>query len=361
MEYKHGGNIYKAVRESGMSLDDMLDFSANINPLSFSEVGLDLMKERFELASNYPDPEYIQLKGKIATFNGVHEKHVFLGNGAADSIFDVMRAIKPSSALIISPTFGEYERALRSVNCSVDYFILSKEEAFDIDFNKLIYRLSQGNYDFVVVCNPNNPTGRIYKKESIKSLIDFANENRISVLIDEAFMDFVVEEKLYSVQDLVVHYDNLFVTKSLTKFFAVPGMRLGYVITCSSKFCDYYKSSKPPWPVNSIAESYGIGALGDESYIENTRKYIEREITYMIEGLSGFSNVEVFGTVTNYVLIKYSGGKPLSELFRKSNILIRECGNFVGLDEMYFRFAIKSRENNSKFLAVLKEILKNDM
>ena len=220
----HGGNIYRLKREGK---GELLDYSSNINPLGVPESFKRAIIENFDILEKYPDPDYVELRENIGRYNKVDVKNIIAGNGATEILFLYMKAMKPKKTLIISPSFAEYKRALDSVGSEIIHYPLLEENNYNLDIESFLKEVPK--CDLVVICNPNNPTGSFISLENIKKINDVLSEKGIKLFIDEAFIEFI--RGWEDMTSVLLEDKNIFVMRALTKFFAVPGVRLGYGIT----------------------------------------------------------------------------------------------------------------------------------
>lgn len=351
----HGGNIYKLKREAGI---EVIDYSANINPFGLSEELKKGIIDNLSVLEKYPDPEYISMKKIIADYNGVEIDNIVVGNGATEIMFLYAKCLKPKKVLIVSPTFAEYERALKSTNCHVDYFQLREDENFILNIPRLKETLDE-TYDLLVICNPNNPTGKFIKKDILDDLARFCTTKETMILLDEAFIEFVEGNLNESI--LEYRNKNVFIVRALTKFFAIPGLRLGYGITFDMKLKEEIESSREPWSVNAIAELATKILLEDNKYIEKSENWIRVEKEYMYRNLCNIEGIKPYKTETNFILVKLTNGIKVGEFREKMitlGVLVRNASNFNYLDNSYFRLAIKDRENNNKVLRCVKDAIR---
>lgn len=352
----HGGNIYKFQREGKR---DILDYSSNINPLGVPESLKEAIKNNFDVLEKYPDINYVELRESIGKYNGVSRENIIVGNGATEVLFLYMKALAPKRALIVSPTFAEYERALKNIDSEIDYFSLDEireenKNYFDLDIERL--KKESMNFDLVVLCNPNNPTGNFLELEKIKDLNEFLEKNGTKLFIDECFIEFIA--KWENKTSKLLRNKNIFILRALTKYFALPGIRLGYGISFDKDLIDKINSIREPWTVNAFADLAGKVILDDKEYMEKTDKWIFEERKNFVEKLKEIKEVEVFETYSNFILLKL---KTLtSEEFVKRmldrGILVRDAKNFKFLNEKYVRIAIKDVEKNRKFINKIKNL-----
>lgn len=340
----HGGNIYKLAREKG--IEKILDYSANINPFGLPESLKKAVGENFHIFEKYPDPEYVELREILAKHNGMNFENIIVGNGATEIIFLYMKMLNPKKALVVNPTFVEYERALMQTSCQVDHFQLEENENFVLDKEKLREELNK-DYDLLVICNPNNPTGRFMTRAEMKDIAAIAKESGTKLMVDEAFIEFV--EGNYSESIAHLKDPNIFVVRALTKFFAIPGIRLGFAICHDSAIIKRIQGEREPWTVNALAELTAKVVLDDREYIEKSENWIKKEKKWMYEELTKGNNIKTYKTETNFILVRLTGNsnsKALREKLIEDGILIRDCSNFPFLDENYIRLAIKDHKSN---------------
>ena len=382
----HGGNIYKIFREK--NIKEILDYSSNINPYGIPESLKKRITENLEILERYPDPDYVELREKLAYLNKVDVSNIILGNGATEIIFLFMKVINPKKILIAAPTFGEYERAVKATervenssilgdsnkkkddenSCGkqkikIEYFELKESDDFKLNIHNLKNELEK-KYDLLIICNPNNPTGKFLKLDETEEILRECNKYNTKLFIDEAFIDFLKDGMKESIINTKEDKQNLFVTRAFTKFFAIPGLRLGYGIYFDKNLEKEISEKKEPWSVNNIAEIAGLTVLDDTKYIEETLKWIAEEKTYVYEKLNEINGIKVYETEVNFITGKideklFSEGlnvKILREKMLEQGILIRDASNFKFLDERFFRLAIKDRKNNDRVIETLKKI-----
>lgn len=351
----HGGNTEEIARKYNLNLNKIIDFSANINPLGLNENIKNAMINSIDKVVKYPDITYFDLKNSIKEFENVNSENIFLGNGAAEVIFDIVRALKPKRALLPAPTFSEYEEAILSVDGEIEYFYLKEENNFNLD-NRFIEAINE-NIDIIFICNPNNPTGVLTDNNFICKLLNKSLLSNTIVVIDESFLDFVKDNTDYSSNTLLKKYNNLIIVKSLTKFFAMPGARIGYGICCNNDIISKINKVRVPWSVNIIATEGIIQGLKEKDYINNSINYIENEKDYLYSALKNIDCIEVFKPSVNFIMFKLLKDMDLKEELIKKNILIRSCDSYIGLNKSFYRVAVRNREENNKLIFELKDIL----
>ena len=351
----HGGNIYKLQREGKK---DILDYSSNINPLGVPESLKKAVSENFSVLTRYPDINYTELRESIGKYNNIESENIIAGNGATEVLFLYIKALKPKKVLIAAPTFAEYERAVKNAECEIDFFELKEEDNFILNKDEFIQKAK--NYNLAVICNPNNPTGKFISKEIIFEINENLKKSGTKLFIDECFIEFILGWKEKT--SALFKSENIFILRALTKFFALPGLRLGYGICFDKKIIEKINEIREPWSVNGFADLAGKVILNDIEYIKNTEKWILEERKYFTDSLKEIEEnkkIKIYETETNFILIKLL--EMTSEEFKsrmeEKNILVRNASNFKFLDNSFIRFAIKDREKNKKVIEAVREVL----
>jgi histidinol-phosphate aminotransferase len=342
----HGGDIYSYNDEK------IIDFSANVNPLGLPQSVKDAIADNIELYTNYPDPLCRELKNAFLKYKGVKPENIVCGNGAADIIFKLVLAINPKKALLLAPTFSEYENALGICNCQVIHHFLLEENEFVLDdsiFNKIT-----NDIDIMFICNPNNPTGIEIEKDFIIKIAEKCLENSVILVVDECFNEFLDDADRYSVVSNLDKYKNIIVLKAFTKIYAMAGIRLGYAFCSDEILIDKINNMLQPWSVSTVASKCGVAALGEKKYILKTKKLIFENREYLITELKklGF---KVYNSKVNYIFFKTNDLELVSKL-EKFGLLIRSCSNYVGLCNGYYRIAVKNHSDNEILVECLQKI-----
>lgn len=341
-QFEHGGQIYNADGSTG----NFLDFSANINPLGISEKIRAAIIENLDGVKNYPDPNATELKAAISKRYKVPPENLILLNGAAEFFYLYLNVTRPQKVLIPVPSFSEYERAARAINAEIKYFYTRADENFCIDIKKLLAQDS----DLIILGRPNNPTGNLISLDEIKTLS--ADKN---ILVDESFIDFLDVE---SARNFVS--EKITTVQSLTKIFAIPGLRLGFAVA-EKNLAEKLNAAKDIWNVNFLAQKAGVAALSDEKFFSDTKNWLSIEKKYFVERLKKFPRLQVFEPAVNFVLMKFDTAELAQTVLknlRSEKILLRSCENFAGLDARFLRSAIRTRAENLKLLDALENILK---
>lgn len=338
--HKHGGDIY--------SYPDFIDFSANINFLGVPESLMEAAQRALTEVIHYPQPGSVKLCEEIARMEEINAAQVICGNGAADVIFSLVLAEKPKKALVPMPTFQEYEQALLSVDCKLERMeLLGKNFSWE-SFAKEITE----DTDMVFFCNPNNPTGVVYPREGLEKLLQKCARTGTRLVVDECFLNFISEEKTITMKPYLEKFSNLFIVKAFTKMFAIPGIRLGYGLSSDKKLLKKMQTVTQPWNVSVIAQQVGIAATKEINFIEKTRQAVETEKEYLLQELQQLP-IEIYGYAANFICFR--GEKNLDKKLEQRGILIRNCSNFKGLEEGWYRIAVRDRQDNQLLIQALRD------
>ena len=355
IDFFHGGNIYEIKRRYKK---DVIDFSANINPLGLTKAVKRELSKCYRLIPHYPDPEAKDLIRQIAEYWEIDEQNILIGNGSTELIYLIAHVFKPEKALIPVPTFSEYERAVKSVGSKIEFLKLKEVDSFTPPLRaKARFTLDITNSDkadISFISNPNNPTGNLLIKNK-----RFDLNSRLNI-IDEAFMDFLPDEKSHTFIWKAVKDKRIIVLRSFTKFFALPGLRIGYLVA-HKDLIKSLKQIQPPWSVNSIAQHLARILLNDRDYIEKTRRVINEEREFLFNKLAALKGLKPYPSVANFFLVNIIDSRLDSSILTgrliQKGILIRNCSNFRGLDSRYFRMAVRFRRENIKLIKALREEL----
>ena len=371
MQDPHGGNIANICLTYGLQPEEVVDFSANINPLGFPKGIETAICSNINTILHYPDPNCSELRRKLALKYDCKESNIVVGNGSSELFYLIPRAISPERGFVFQPTFTEFPRALKCAAVSVEEIICRDDDSFKIETACLSSYIEKSSVretntlgssslfkKIIFLCNPNNPTGYLIGKDEIVNLTQ--NYPDALIVVDEAFMELTFEPERYSVIDLAAKADNLIVVRSLTKLYGIPGIRLGFLVA-NQDIVDRLLLQKEPWSVNSLAQFTGSAALDDMQFVIESRKYICAEKGFLFNELLKIKNIHVFKPSVNFILIKIvdemlSASDLLGKLI-KFGIIIRDCSNFVALSEKYFRVAVRNRDENIRLISALKEVI----
>lgn len=339
----HGGDIYKYKPE--------YDFSANINPLGVNEAIVTAARDSIREIANYPDIRCEKLRSTLSSKLFVAEDYLYFGNGAADVLFTLVLASKPKKALLVSPTFAEYEQALQSVECEIEYYELDSSNDFAIADNYLKALTSELN--MVILCNPNNPVGNTISHELLLRILERCHELNIMLVVDECFNDFLENPEHHTLTPELASYNNLFILRAFTKMYAMAGLRLGYLMSANIELLAKMNNVSQPWSVSIPAQAAGVASLNQEEYVDKTRAHIKKEKKFLCEALSGL-RIQYFEPEANYIFF-YDLIDWYKELLEEG-ILIRDCSNYLGLSKGYYRIAIRTRVENEALIKAMRKI-----
>lgn len=350
MKSIHGGDIYNNKVN--------MDFSVNINPLGIPHSVKEAMSDALSYADRYPDMACSGLKKAISEYFtqqgcSIQSEDVIPGNGASELFMAIAHAIKPKKAVLLAPGFFGYEHVLRAVGCDIGYFLLDEQSDFSpaARLDALMDMLTDDT-DIFFIANPNNPTGYLADSTFMKQIIGHCKEKHIYVVADECFMGFC--EKNYSVLSPLCDYDNLIVVRAFTKLFAIPGVRLGYMLSKNETVRQKVQRNLPEWNVSVLAQMAGEACIRESEYIKETASYVSRQRRLLSDGLKklGF---KVYKSDADFIL--FYSKLPLYDILLNKGILIRDCSNYVGLSEGYFRVAVKTFNENVRLLKVIGECI----
>ena len=347
----HGGNCLKR---------NIIDFSVNTNPLGLPKGLLSIVSKNTDCILRYPDPSSERLKKRLAVLHGIEPENIAIGNGSIELIHLAPAAFKIKKALIITPAFSEYEFAVKSNGSTPAFFNASERDGFRVDCGELAERLPR--HDAFFLCNPNNPTGAVLSGDDLLRLSRLSGKNGSLMILDEAFIEFTEDSKRTAIVSKTVKDGYSIILRSLTKFFAIPGLRLGYAIGHKRMIAKIAKLQYP-WNVNGPAQLAGEKALADRAYMARTRSFVAGERQYMIEKLGGIKGLKAYPSSANFILCKLQNApvRSSAELTRRllrDDIYIRACGNFRGLSDRFFRVAVRKREDNNRLIDSLEEALR---
>ncbi|GIO10499.1 threonine-phosphate decarboxylase [Cohnella xylanilytica] len=366
--YGHGGDWVTAEERYGRPETGWLDFSANMNPAGPPEAVGAIFRDHWREIARYPDPAVRGLRAKLAREYGIPPEAVLVGNGAAELIDLAVRGIGPASALLAQPSFKEYEDALKKGGVAVRTTRLAKERDYLLTEAELDSAISgpgtpgvpsvpgADGPDCVFLGHPNNPTGRLVPRETIDRL----RRNASLLLLDEAFMDFVPEEKDVSLIREAAESERLIVFRSMTKFYAIPGIRLGFMVAHPKRIAEL-RALQPPWSVNFLAQLIGEAVLDEREYAARTRAWLQEERPWLTGRLRSLG-IEACPSDVNYLLgeLPAASGwtaRTLQDRLAGRGILIRDASLFQGLSERHFRIAVRLRGENERLLQELEQAL----
>lgn len=358
----HGGDIWGFSRKYNLPLEEVLEFSGPINFMGPPPKAVEAVKANARLIKFYPDPNPIEFKRALAAYvgHGVDAENILLGNGSIELIYMITEALPQMfRALIPVPSFSEYEKAALRVGGKVTFVQLPPDFAME---NDKIKAAVTSDTKILSICNPHSPSGRLYAKDEVMDLVDFCKKRDIIFSIDENYIEFAEEGDKHTVAGMVKDYDNLFVIRSVTKFFGMAGIRFGYAIAAPS-LIDKLETVRQPWSMNGLVNAVTLAAISDTEFIQTTKETIRKNRTELAKELSAIDGLDVFPSTTNFLLIKILNRKlastKLKELLAKEKILIRDCSTFMGMDDSYVRVTVRSAKDNALLVEKIRQIMSN--
>ena len=371
----HGGNIFQFAHEQRIEPYEVVDFSANINPLGPSQRGLDALNAQLRYISHYPDATNDDVLNAIADTYGMDKHQIIVGNGAAELLYAICRLPGYTGAFVPAPGFSEYKEALEASKIPVrDIFYQPREDDNGKPYFEVPYLAletfaaelkGQDGRIIVFLGNPNNPDGTLLDKDHIRTVASMLKDANSLLVIDESFIDFVGNDPLqdneHSMRSLVNEFDNIIVVHSFTKFYAVPGLRIGAAFT-NKTLITQLQQYIPSWSVNTLAQAYTKAALNDVDYIKRTKQELNEEIAFMYNAVDAIEGITVYPPSANFILFQVNQegitANYINEELKKYNMIVRNCDSYVGLTNHWVRIAIKDHDTNIKLVDKLTNILK---
>lgn len=340
MKNEHGGDIFER--------EIVYDFSANLNPLGMPESMKNALQKSISEWEKYPDPFCRSLVKKLSERENFPPENIVCGNGAADLIFRIVQTVKPQKAVVCAPSFSEYSKALIQNECEILHYFLSEKSGFALD-EKILEMLDE-SVQMLILCTPNNPTGRTVDSGLLRRICEKCEANDIVFLCDECFIDFT-ENAAHAEQFI---NPNVVVLKAFTKIYAMAGLRLGYALFGDAELAEKVRRNGQFWSVSAPAQTAGEAALDEKNYLEKTLELAKKEREFLTENLRNFG-FKVYPSEANFIL--FYTELPLDEMLLSEKILIRNCANFDGLEQGYFRIAVRSHEENSALVSAIERCL----
>ena len=348
----HGGNIYKMAKKLGIPESEVLDFSANINPIGLPDFIREALISSIDGIINYPDPECTALREAISRHDGVPVSRISCGNGGADLLFRLAYGLRPGKVLLPVPAFVEYEEAMTAAGAEMVYYFMGE----DLEIHEDILDLMSEDIDLMIICNPSNPTGILTGRDLLERILDQAGKKGIRLMIDECFLEICEEEEHFTMRGCLEENPNLLILKSFTKLYAIPGLRLGYILSGDPELIEKVNRAGQAWPVSHIAQCVGVEALKSRDYRDRVVETTNEERKYMVGELSRLP-IRLYPGKANYLFFRAPGVTDLDLRLEQYGIMIRNCSNYVNLGEDYWRVAVKSHQENVRLISALKEIL----
>lgn len=361
VEHFHGSDLEKIEKIYGIKKENIISFSANVNPLGLSPLLCETLKDCLDVITSYPDREYTGLRKTIGAYCHTDFENIIVGNGSTELISAVIKQKQPKNACLISPTYSEYEREIMLEGGHFCYYQLKPEHDFTLDTEELFTCLTRQSADLLVLCNPNNPTSTALHNDTLRSVLEFCSKQNIFVMIDETYIEFAEEYESVTAVPLLPHFDNFIILRGISKFFASPGLRLGYGLTGNKGFIQKVNETKNPWTINSLADAAGKILFTDKDYIEKTKNLIGTERKRVYHALRSIPGLKVYEPTANFVLVEIESQNQNADILFDTAIrrclMIRNCSSFEGLSNRFFRLCFMFPEDNDKLLACIREVM----
>lgn len=337
----HGGDIYRNHVKA--------DFSINVNPLGIPEAVKAALHETVENCSQYPDISAEKLTKAVSGMLNVPKDNLLFGNGASELLMAIIHGIRPKKTVIPVPSFYGYEYVAKAAEGEIVYYETKKENGFCIQAD--FFSVLTEEVDLLLLANPNNPTGTLTDRKKLISVLNHCRDKEIYVVLDECFMEFCDRE--CSMLQEINKYTNLILVRAFTKIFAIPGVRLGYLVCSNPLLSERIGRQLPEWNLSGFAQAAGYECAMQTAFIEKTAAYIQKERDFLEAGLKK-AGCQVFPGKANFLLVYCE--HPLYDRLLEEGILIRDCENFRGLSKGFYRIAVKSRKENEALLRAIGEV-----
>ena len=355
-DHFHGSDLEKIEEIYGIKKEEIVSFSANVNPLGVSPKLRTALSEQIDAITTYPDREYTSLRKCIASYCETEYENVIVGNGSTELISLFIQIEHPKKALVIGPTYSEYEREIALGGGTTLYYPLRESDNFRLNVEDFLTHLNE-SIDLLVICNPNNPTSSCIRRDEMRHILDACKQYDIYVMVDETYVEFADNKNEISAVPLTNYYNNIVILRGTSKFFAAPGLRLGYAITGNRDLIKAINTRKNPWTINSLAVVAGETMFSDTAYIKETKDLITKERARMYQAFCESPDYKVYKPSGNFMLVRILRNDLTSqELFDRAireKMMIRDCSTFPFLDNKYIRFCIMNPEDNDRLLHCL--------
>lgn len=356
----HGSDLEKIAEYYHIAPDEVVKFGANVNPLGLSDTVKEKLAAHLDIISSYPDRNYTSLKKQISRYCHASSRHIVVGNGSTELISLLISQRRPKKALVLGPTYSEYERELGMTGGEVSYYNLEESSHFTLDIQDFIHALSNDT-DLLILCNPNNPTSSALCRDDMEQILEACRKLDTFVMVDETYVEFAPDIAEITAVPFTDRFDNLIVIRGVSKFFAAPGLRFGYGITSNTKFLKSLLTHQNPWSLNSIGAYAGELMLQDTDYIRRTRSLICSERDRLYKRLLEMPDVTVYKPYGNFILVKLlKPGITSFDVFEaaiKEKMMIRDCSSFESLDGEYIRFCIMLPGDNDRLMKCIENTI----
>lgn len=355
-DHFHGSDLEAIETAYGIRKEDIISFSANVNPLGISPNLKKTLADHLDAITAYPDREYASLRRSIAEYVHSDPENILVGNGSTELISLFIQLEHPKKALILGPTYSEYEREIFLGGGATHYYPLKEKDDFRLDLADFTARLNE-TIDLLVLCNPNNPTSSSIRRTEMRRILDVCKQYDIFVMVDETYVEFADNMEEITSVPLTHYYNNIIILRGTSKFFAAPGLRLGYAVTGNRDLAKSINTRKNPWTINSLAAIAGELMFSDESYIRKTKELISTERKRIYQKLTEHPALKAYPPSANFLLVKILRDDWTSmDLFEKAirkGFMIRDCSTFPFLDSKYIRFCFMKPEDDDRLLQCL--------
>jgi threonine-phosphate decarboxylase len=359
-DHFHGSDLETIEKVYGRKKEDIVSFAANVNPLGISAKLKATLSNQIDSIMSYPDRDYTSLRTYIAEYLQTNMENIIVGNGSTELISLFIQIKHPKNALIIGPTYSEYEREIDLGGGSTFYYRLQEEKDFILDITRLEQELTY-DVDLLVICNPNNPTSSSISRNDMRKILDMCKQKGIFVMVDETYVEFAEDVREITSVPLTNYYNNIIILRGISKFFAAPGLRLGYAACGNTDLLKEINQRKNPWTINSLAAAAGEIMFTDDNYMNKTRALISKERVRICNNLDTCKNIKYYQPTANFILMKIQKEKVTSlDLFEaaiRKGYMIRDCSTFPFLNNKFIRFCFMTPELNDALLKVLMDEL----
>lgn len=347
-DYQHGGGVHQAAAELQRPLAELLDFSASINPLGMPATVRAAAVAALDVAIHYPEIHAESLVTALAAYHHLDPRHFLPGNGSTPLFTLFARTLRPRRALVVRPAFSEYQRAMEIAGTEIDVFDLAPEENFTLDVGRLLQQVTPAT-ELLLLANPGNPSGARIEAATILTLAQALREQAL-VAVDEAFIDFSPDA---SILRAVATQPNLYIFRSMTKFYAIPGLRIGYLAGPINGISRLQKEAEP-WALSTVAIAAAQAALAATEYSAESLRLIPQLRAQLADGLCALG-LHVYPSAANYLLLRLTATRAdeIARALRQEGILLRSCSNFPPLDGRYLRVAVRTADENAHLIAAL--------
>jgi threonine-phosphate decarboxylase len=353
LDREHGGDVYTWAQKARIDPAEIIDFSASINPLGPPASVRKAFQKSYNEVSRYPDPYGEELKKALAKHHEMKPTEILLGNGSTQLVYLLCFALRPRKALVVGPAFSEHANALTLAGAKVRFLSLTPNDDFRFSTEDFMSAWGKAD-DMAFLTTPNSVTGRLIPRAEIEKIARIALLKKRFLVIDEAFIDFVEEE---SVKQLIWDNPYVIILRSLTKYYALPGLRLGYLLAHSRRVAQF-AAYLEPWSVNGPAQKVALACLADARFRLNTERWLHRERSYLAQALIALKRFQPYPSNANFLLVRIANNASavgLHSFLLNKKILIRACNSFAGLGSDHFRVAVKRRKDNRLLLEALTE------